>query len=198
MPLGSAASLPGPPPQAPLSRTPAISPAIRRQSRFSLVPQDWGDAAPPRIVPLQKAAEDPPRGYVLLADGDAASGCEARRLLRDSGYRVLGPAVSAAEANRLLDRARQPLSCGLLDVDLADAAAIADRLASRDISVVWLVRAVNTALPIDHAAAPVLHRPFRRDALVDALETAGQQSARQRYYVVPPPQAAWPRIFPQL
>jgi CheY-like chemotaxis protein len=194
MPFGSAASLPGTPPQAPLSPFPVT----RRHPRFTVVPHNWGDAAPPRIVPLQKAADDPPRGWVLLAEDDAASAREAQRLLRESGYRVLGPAASTAEANRLIDRALRPLSCGLLDLDMDDADSIADRLAARDIPVVWLLPTANAALPSAHAAAPVLHRPFGRDALIDALEMARQQGARQRYYVTPPPQAAWPRVFPQL
>src|SRR5436190_3319837 len=129
MSLGSAASLPGTLPQAPL---PPI-PATRRPPGFSVVPHNWGDAAPPRIVPLQKAAEDPPNGYVLLAERDAVAALEMQRLLRESGYRVLGPAASAADANRLIDRVRRPLSCGLLDLDLVDAASVADRLAARDI-----------------------------------------------------------------
>ena len=195
MSLGSAASLPGTLPQAPLSPRPGTR---RPYSRFSVVPHHWGDAARPRIVPLQKAAEDPPRGYVLVADGNPASAREAQRLLRQSEYGVLGPAASAADANRLIDRAYRPLSCGLLDLEMIDAPLIADRLAARDIPVVWLGPTVNTALPSAHSAAPVLHRPFGRDALIDALEMARQQGARQRYYVVPPPQAAWPRIFPQL
>jgi CheY-like chemotaxis protein len=193
MPFGSAASLPGTLPQAPLSP----HPATRRSPRF-VVPHNWGDVAPPRIVPLQKAAEDPPRGYVLLADGHATSALEAQGLLREAGYRVLGPATCAAEALRLIERARVPLSCGLLDLELGDAPSIADRLAARDIPVVWLVSTANIPLPSDHAAAPTLHRPFSRDALVEALEMASHQGARQRYYVTPPPQAAWPRVFPQL
>src|SRR5947207_9154476 len=130
MSLGSAASLPGTLPQAPLSPRPGTRP----YSRFSVV------AAPPRIVPQPRAAEDPPRGYVLVADCDAASAREAQRLLRESGYRVLGPAASAADANRLIDRARQPLSCGLLDLDLADAAAVADRLAAQIGRASWRER----------------------------------------------------------
>ena len=63
MSLGSAASLPGTMPQAPLFPTPVTR-------RATVVPHNWGDAAAPRMAPLQKAAENPPRGYVLLAEGD--------------------------------------------------------------------------------------------------------------------------------
>lgn len=194
MPFGSAASLPGTPPQAPLYPIPVT----RRDRRVTLVPQDWGDRAPPRIVALQIAADDPPRGHVLLADGDAKAALEIQRVLGDAGYRVVGPAESAEEARRLIERARRPLSCALLDVDLADAESVADRLASRDIPIVWLVPTANAVLPGSYSAAPVLQRPFGPDELFDAVETAGKQGARQRWYVTPPPQAAWPRIFPQL
>jgi len=34
--------------------------------------------------------------------------------------------------------------------------------------------------------------------LRDAIERASTQVARRRLYVTPPPQAVWPRVFPQL
>src|SRR5437764_9883537 len=100
MPIGSAASLPGILPQAPLSPFPIV----RRDRRLSLVPQSSGQIAPPRRLPLEAAAEDPPRGRILVVDEDTGATLELQRVLREAGYRVVGPAASAAEAKRLAER----------------------------------------------------------------------------------------------
>ena len=194
MTIGSAASLAGTLPGAPLFPLPMA----RRDERVAILPYGRGDDAPPRVVPLQKAAGDPPRGYILVVAADAGTALEAQRLLAASGYRVVGPAPSAQEINRLIDRARQPLSCGLLQLDLPDAAAIADRLAARDLPIVWLASAANPVLPIAHAAAPVVHEPLSRADLLEAVEASIRHHATRGIYATLPPRAAWPRVFPQL
>jgi hypothetical protein len=192
MTIGSAASLVGTLPKAPLFPLPMTRKGI------TSMPHSWGDAAPPRTVPLQKAAGDPPRGHILAASADVRTALEVQRLLLNSEYRIVGPAGSAQEVNRLIDRVRRPLICGLLDLDLPDATGIADRLLVREVPIVWLASNANAALPIAHAAAPVVHRPFSRDDLIEAVEASIRHRASPSVYVTPPPQAAWPRIFPQL
>ena len=195
MTIGSAASLAGTLPKALLSPFPMA----RRDKGVAILPYGQGDHdAPPRIGSLQKAAGEPPRGHVLLAAGEAETVLELQRLLAQSGYRVVGPAASPEETNRLIGRAPQPLSCGLLEVDLVDSASIADRLSARGVPIVWLASAANTVLPSEHAAAPIVYRPFSRDDLSEAVETSIRHHACRSVYVTPLPQAAWPRIFPQL
>jgi hypothetical protein len=195
MTTGSAASLAGTLPKAPLSPFPVA----RRDNDVAFLPYGQGDHdAPPRIGSLLKAAGEPPRGHVLVAAGEAETALELQRVLAQSGYRVVGPAASSAETYRLIGRARQRMSCGLLEVDLVDSASIADRLSARGVPIVWLASAANTVLPSAHAAAPVVHRPFLRDDLTEAVETSIRYQAHRSVYVIPPPQAAWPRIFPQL
>ena len=195
MTIGSAASLAGTLAKAPLSPFPVA----RGDKGVAILPYGRGDHdAPPRIVSLQKAAGEPPRGRILVAAGEAGTALELQRFLAQSGYRVVGPAASAAETNRLIERARQPLSCGLLDVDLLDSAAIADRLAARGVPIVWLASAANAVLPSAHTAAPLVYKPILRGDLIEAVETSIRNHACRSVYVTPPPQAAWPRIFPQL
>ena len=195
MTTGSAASLAGTLPKAPLSPFPMA----RRDNGVAILPYGQGNHdAPPRIGSLQKAAGEPPRGHVLVAAGEAETALELQRLLAQSGYRVVGPAASSEETNRLIGRAPQPLSCGLLEIDLVDSASIADRLSARGVPIVWLASAANTVLPSEHAAAPIVYRPFSRDDLREAVETSIRNHACRSVYVTPPPQAAWPRIFPQL
>jgi hypothetical protein len=150
---------------------------------------------------VQKAADDPPRARVLIAWGDSEKALRLQRLLGDMDYTVVGPAGSPDEVERLISRRAGvggPVDCALVHVGLADAAAIADRLDEEAVPLVWLVPHCDAVLPPMHAHAPILDRPFDRAALAAAIDEAARRQASRRLYPVPPPQAAWPRIFPQL
>jgi CheY-like chemotaxis protein len=195
MPIGSAAPLSGTLPQAPLSP----HPMARRTRPFALVPQSSGATAPPRIFPLVGLADDPPRGRILVVEDDAEAALELQRLLQDSGYLAIGPAVCTEEAETLLERRRgRPITCAMIDLEMSGASALADHLAGLHVPLIWLAPAGNAALPAAHSQAPVMARPFRANALRDAVEEAIRQASSRRWYATPPPQAVWPRVFPQL
>jgi hypothetical protein len=194
MPAGSAASLP-------LPQGPLFPSSFARQPRVTPPPVAPGLRPLPRLRPTQKAADDPPRARVLLAWGDTEAALRLQRLLRDMDYAVVGPAGSPEEVERLIMRRAavgRPVDCALVHVGLADAAAIADRLDEEAVPLVWLVPDCDAVLPQAHAHAPILDRPFDRAALVAAIDEAARRQASRRLYALPPPQAAWPRIFPQL
>ncbi|MCW5736378.1 MAG: response regulator [Enhydrobacter sp.] len=188
--IGSAASLSSIMPQAPLS--PFARP------RIGLVHALPDEAAPRRMAPVPKAADDLPGGHVLLVEDDAAAALEVQQMLRDSGYRVVGPATSGEEAQRLVDRARRPFLCALLDACIPGAAGIADSLAVHEIPVVWIASAASDAFAWDRREEPVVRQPFDRDDLLDAIERSVKRANGHRLYPVPPPQQVWPRVFPQL
>jgi len=187
---GSAASLFRPLPQAPLS------PFAR--TRTGLVQPFPGSAAPPRRGAQPKTAEDFPGGHVLLVEDDAVAALEVQRLLRDWGYRIVGPVASADEAQRLIDRGSRPIVCALLGACIPGAAAIADSLAGRNIPVVWIASGASDAFAWDRRDEPVVRPPFDRHDLRGAIERSVRTVRRHRPYVVPPPQSVWPRVFPQL
>ena len=146
-------------------------------------------------------SQDPPRRRILVAWNDSEAALQLQRLLVELGYRVVGPAGSVEEAERLIapPLALEPsLHCALVHVGLPDATRVADRLADKAVPLVWLVPDADAVLPAAHAHAPILDRPFDRAALVSAIEEAERHHLARRFYPVPPPQAAWPRIFPQL
>jgi hypothetical protein len=150
---------------------------------------------------LRTTAQDPARRRVLVAWNDSEAALQLRRLLVEVGYRVVGPTGSGEEAERLIapPLAPQPsLHCALVHVGLPDATRVADRLADKAVPLVWLVPDADAVLPAAHAHAPILDRPFERAALITAIEEAERHYLARRFYPVPPPQAAWPRIFPQL
>ncbi len=194
MPAGSAASLPMP--QGPLSPS-----SFARRPRFTVPPPRQSGPLPlPRMLPLQKAAGDPPRARVLVAWSDTAAALRLQRLLRELDYAVVGPTASGDEAEKLIAKSavRRPVDCALIHVGLPGSTAIADRLAAESVPFVWLVPDCDAAVPAKHALAPVLDRPFDRAALVATMDTAERQQASTRLYRTPPPQTAWPRVFPQL
>lgn len=194
MPAGSAASLP-------LPQGPLFPSSFARQPRVIPPPRGPGLRPLPRLLPMQKAADDPPRARILLAWGDTEAALRLQRLLRDMDYAVVGPADSPDEVEGLITRraaVRRPVDCALVHVGLADAAAIADRLDEEAVPLVWLVPDCDAVLPPAHEHAPILDRPFDRAALVAAIDEAARRQASRRLYALPPPQAAWPRIFPQL
>jgi hypothetical protein len=193
MPAGSAVSLPLP--QGPLSPS-----SFARHARFKLLPQPELPALS-RARPVREAPEDPSRRRVLVAWSDPAPALHLQRLLRELGYRVVGPAGSRDEAERLIMpplAGRPRVDCALVHVELPEAVDIANRLVDADVPLVWIVPDRGALLPAEHARAPVLDRPFDRAALAAAIEEARRRQAARHLYAVPPPQAIWPRVFPQL
>ena len=202
MTIGSAASLTGITPQA-LSPLPLARPA-----RPTPMAHNLGQGVPPRQL-LHLQAEEPPRGRVLVVENEVSSALELQRLLRDLGYLVVGPARSADEAQQMVDRIgrlRRPVDCALLDVQAAGVADLAARLACQGIAFIWVAPAGG--IPPSHPEAARLELPCNRHALLGALsrETARKHRAggdraacpSRLMYPKPPPQEAWPRIWPQL
>lgn len=194
MPTGSAASLPL---QGPLSPS-----SFARSARFRVPLRERGAPSLARPLPLETAAQDPPARRILVAWNDAEAALQLQRLLVELGFRVIGPAGSIAEAERLLVRPlgvrRLPVDCALVHVGLPKAGELVDRLVEQELPVVWLVPDRDAVLPAVHAYAPIVDRPFDRVQLVAAVEEAERRQASRRLYPIPPPQWIWPRVFPQL
>ncbi len=101
MTVGSAAFLTGPTPAA-------LQP-------FSPIP-----LGPILKAPVLKAS-DWPNGRILIVGPQAVIALDLQRILRDAGYRVVGPVATAAEARRLIDRG--PIDGSIVDLDLDPKAA---------------------------------------------------------------------------
>jgi CheY-like chemotaxis protein len=189
MTSGSAACLSGTMPQAPLS--------LFRTPDLRVVPHEFGNTAPSNAL-LHKDAGDPPGPHILVVEDNAVAALAVQRMLRECGYRVVGPAASSAEVERLMDRNRQPFVCGLLAACVPGAAAIADNLMLRGVPVVWLASETSDAFSWDRRDEPVLRQSFDPQELREAIQRAVRHIGSRRLYAVPPPQTVWPRVFPQL
>ena len=195
MTTGSAACLAGTLPQAPLSPLHSF-----RQSRHPpAMPRITGAAAPPSRLPVPSLADDPPRGRILLVEDEAPLVLDLQSLLREGGYRAVGPAVSIEDAERLI--AQRPIDATVLDVQLRGCETIADSLANRDIPFLWLTNTPCDELPKAHVRVPAVAKSSVREKLIGVLEQLMSRKhnlGRVIRYPVPPPQPVWPRVFPQL
>ncbi len=193
--IGSAAFLTGPAPAAlqPFFRSfpPAAVPGTASPRPFS-----------PRKPPPVPLTHDWPNGRILVVGPRAVVALDLQRILRDAGYRVVGPVATAAEARRLIDRA--PLDAAIVDLDLdpAAAAAIVELLDEAGIPAVFLSGAALQKLPERHRDRPLVHKPYTGAGLLTALRRALEKAEDEGEggfaYPISPPPMPWPRVFPQL
>lgn len=166
---------------------------------------------PPYEAPPIPAAHDWPTGRILVVGPQAVIALDLQRILRDAGYRVVGPVATAAEARRLVDRGPidgAPIDGAIVDLDLEPpaAAAILGLLDDAGIPAVLLSGAALQALPDRHGDRPLVEKPYTAAGLLAALRRAlasatdeeeGQGEVKFLYPLSPPPMP-WPRVFPQL
>ncbi len=199
MTVGSAAFLTGPAPAA-------LQPFFR-----SLPPAAVPGTASPRRAPPVPLAHDWPSGRILVVGPRAVVALDLQRILRDAGYRVVGPVATAAEARRLIARGPvdgAPVDGAIVDLDLdpSAASAILELLDDAGIPAVFLSGAALQELPERHRDRPLVHKPYTGAGLLTALrralekaegEAEGQGEGGFLYPISPPPMP-WPRVFPQL
>lgn len=185
---GSAASL--------RRRAPEMSP-----SQFYSFPQPLADPMPgsasPRSPVQALAASDPPRGRILLIEAQAVIALDLQRELREAGYRAVGPATSVAEVRALL--AKRRIDAAVLDLDGLGktGAEIADALAQADVPFVFLASG-SDVVPARHSERGIVDKPYSKNELLRALETAMAPDEPGIIYPVVSGPVSWPRVLPQL
>lgn len=170
------------------------------------LPDDTEDFAPQamargkRFSPPSLATLDLPRGKVLLIVDDATVALDLQRLLHEAGYRVIGPAITVGEVQRMVERGA--VDCAILDRDVDRRAPlpISDVLAFADVPFVYLTTKLLEPVPVWHRHRPVVEKPFNRQALLGAVEKAVAKSGDAigdngwlGGLVVP-----WARVYPSL
>jgi CheY-like chemotaxis protein len=169
---------------------------------LSLPPSPRGAHFPPRQNASGVAADDLPRGKILVIENEAIVALDLQCTLREAGYRVVGPAAKMAEVQRLIERGSIDCAIVDLDVDRRTPLPVADLLAFAEVPFVFLTTGVHSAPPQRHASRPVVEKPFRRAELLRAVERAmTRRSPRAASDNPRSPEAslaAWPRVFPPL
>ncbi|MGZ5913191.1 MAG: response regulator [Reyranella sp.] len=153
---------------------------------------------PPRRLPA-RLADDPPLGRILVIEDNAVVALDLQHILRGAGYRVVGPAPSVPDAERLV--ARGPIDCAVLDMDFKDVFAVADHLDLCGIPIVFATSDPREDLPQEHARRPVVTRPYDKEQVLQAVERAISRRVEgdsEIWYPMAPRTISWPRVFPQL
>jgi hypothetical protein len=112
-----------------------------------------------RFSPPSLATIDLPQGKVLVVVDDALVALDLQRLLHEAGYRVVGPATTVADIQRMIGRG--DIDCAILDLDIDRRAPlpIADLLTFADIPFVYLTTGFPGAVPWRHRRRPVVEKP---------------------------------------
>jgi DNA-binding response OmpR family regulator len=146
------------------------------------------------------AANDWPNGGILVVEPQAVVAFDLQRILRNAGYRVVGPAATAAEARRLIDRGRIDGAIVDLDLDPSATSVIVGLLDAAGIPAVFLSREALQQLPGGDRERPLVHKPYTDADLLGAVRRALDKAADDDviHYRISPPTISWPRVFPQL
>jgi CheY-like chemotaxis protein len=107
---------------------------------------------------------------VLLAEDEAILAMSTEDMLMRLGCSVVGPALSAAEAQALAER--EPLDAALLDINMGDGAtfSIARILKARGVPICFATGYGAAGLPAEHNDVPVLQKPYTEHALAEMLQ----------------------------
>ena len=154
-----------------------------------------------RFSPPSLATLDLPHGRVLVVVDDAVMALDLQRLLHDAGYRVIGPATTVAEIQRMIERG--DIDCAILDLDVDRRAPlpIADLLAFADVPFVYLTTGVLGPVPARHRQRPVVEKPFTRETLLVAVDKATarrREVANDNRWPAGASVVPWTRVYPPL
>ncbi len=135
----------------------------------------------------------PPRGRILIVEDQLALALEMQKHLRDAGYRIVGPAGSQSEVERLVRSGR--LDAAVIDVDSRRSAplAVADWLAAEHVPFAVIAEEAQS-LPHELALRPLITKPVSPQALVDTVD----QLVHGGRGAIVIPYERGPRLFPQL
>jgi CheY-like chemotaxis protein len=154
-----------------------------------------------RFSPPSLNTLDLPQGKVLVVVDDALVALDLQRLLHEAGYRVIGPATTVGEIQRMIQRG--DIDCAILDLDIDRRAPlpIADLLAFADVPFVYLTTGVLGPVPARHRQRPVVEKPFTREALLAAVEKAmarPREVANDNRWLASGSVVPWARVYPPL
>jgi DNA-binding NtrC family response regulator len=153
-----------------------------------------------RFSPPSLATLGLPQARILLVVDDVVTALDLQRLLHEAGYRVVGPATTVSEIQRMIQRG--DIDCAILDLEVDRRAPlpIADLLAFAEVPFVYLSTGVPGA-PSRHRLRPVVEKPFTRDSLIGAVEKAmakPRQIANDDRWRAGGPVVPGTRVYPPL
>ena len=106
---------------------------------------------------------------VLVVEDEILIALELRDELRDAGAQVIGPAMSVAEALRLIEKEKP--TAAIIDVQLGSETSlpVAQRLKSIGVPFILHTANLKNGLPHGWPQVPVVKKPASRQAVLSAL-----------------------------
>lgn len=123
---------------------------------------------------------------ILVVEDDPIIGCAAAAELEDAGHEVLGPALSAEEANVLVARRRPALA--FVDINLqkqGEGVELARALRAAGVPSFFVSGQVAEARANQDAAMGLLQKPFNLELLVRSIPVAEAVGAGEEPRNVP-------------
>jgi DNA-binding NarL/FixJ family response regulator len=135
----------------------------------------------------------PPRGRILIVEDQLSLALEMQKHLRDAGYRIVGPAGSQSEVERLVRSGR--LDAAVVDADSRRSApfAVTDWLAAEQVPFAVIADDASR-LPQELVLRPLITKPVSPRALVETVDQMVNGGAGAM--VIPYTRGS--RLFPQL
>lgn len=128
----------------------------------------------PRPPLFSTALDDAPWGTVLVHQPDASEALELQRVLRTAGYRIVGPAASAADVERIV--ARNEIDCAVIDARAGFQ--LAARLDALALPFVVVCGDVASTVMWRAAGRLLVPRPWRPAEILRAIHKAMRRGAR--------------------
>jgi DNA-binding LytR/AlgR family response regulator len=124
-----------------------------------------------------------PQGLsVFVIEDEALVALNLESMLDDLGCKVVGPAMRFERAEQMLEEGISA-DVAIVDVNIGGRKIfeLADKIAARDIPIVFATGYGRSGIPAEWQASPVLQKPYIdqdvRNALGAALAQAGQAGA---------------------
>ena len=113
---------------------------------------------------------------VLLVEDEYYLADDLRRVLQGCGAEIVGPVPSLAKALPLAEN--EHLTCAVLDINLRGESglAIAETLQRRNVPFIYATGYRNSAILDAVKGAAHLEKPFRPEALLDAVAKIARRS----------------------
>jgi DNA-binding NarL/FixJ family response regulator len=107
--------------------------------------------------------------HILVVEDEPLVSMMIEDVLVEAGGDVIGPAATAEEALKLLDRA--DVECAVLDIKLMNGSSrsVAEALAGRGIRFIVVTGIDEKQVPPEYNGAPVVQKVFAPRELVDAV-----------------------------
>src|SRR4051794_38609365 len=109
---------------------------------------------------------------VLVVEDEAAVSMLIEDMVLDFGTEVVGPAASLEEAMALVTR--NHIDAAILDVNVQGTMAfgVADQIREAGIPLIFATGYGSRVIPLRFSSVPVLTKPFRYEAMKEALKQA--------------------------